>query len=178
MSIELLTAIHPETGELITEEFRPVKGYEGLYEVSSFGRIKSLIRQKVKNERLRKQSIDSTGYYTVTLCKGNPVQYSTFKVHIIVAIAFHNHNPGGYSKIVNHIDFNPLNNRSSNLNLITTRQNTNRKHIKHSSRYTGVSRYGIKWVAKIQVNGRRKHLGTFIDEIDAHEAYQKALKST
>lgn len=39
--LQLLTAIHPETGELITEEFRPVVGYEGLYEVSDFGRIKT-----------------------------------------------------------------------------------------------------------------------------------------
>lgn len=176
--MELLTEIHPETGELITEEFRPVKGYEGLYEVSSFGRVKSLARfPKVKQDRIRAISIDSTGYHTVTLCKGSPVKNETIKIHILVAVAFHGHKPNGFNMVVNHKDFNKLNNKARNLNIITARENTNKKHIPHVSKYTGVTRIGVKWVAKIRVNGKNRHLGTFENELDAHKAYEQALDS-
>jgi hypothetical protein len=61
---------------------------------------------------------------------------------------------------------------------VTSRANTNRKHLKSSSKYTGVSwhKSANKWMAYIQINDKRKYLGLFTDELSASLAYQNALK--
>ncbi len=98
-------------------------------------------------------------------------------MHKLVAIAFLNHVPNGYEIVVNHKDFNILNNKLSNLELVSQRENANRKHLKSTSKYTGVYWYkrDKKWKSRIQINGKNKNLGTFENEHDAHLAYQKEL---
>lgn len=63
------------------------------------------------------------------------------------------------------------------MRLITQRENSNLVHIKHSSKYTGVSwmKRNKKWRARIIVNNKEEHLGVFYNEIDAHMAYQSRL---
>jgi len=169
-----------------TEIWKDVKGYEGLYQVSSFGNVKSLERA-IKNsfgnnyrtvkEKLLKPGIDGFGnYYYVGLSKNRVVKNNN--IHQLVAIAFHNHKPCGCKLVVNHIDFNKLNNHYKNLEIITTRENSNKKHLKSSSEYIGIywDKTNKKWTAQIQINGKRKHLGRFVNEIDAHLAYQNELK--
>lgn len=77
------------------EVWKDIKGYEGLYQVSSFGRIKGLGRTVVhKNgtkryypEMIRKLSVDTTGqYWNVTLSKNG--KKKTFNIHSLVAKAF------------------------------------------------------------------------------------------
>lgn len=81
---------------------------------------------------------------------------------------------------VDHIDLNPLNNRRSNLRLATGRQNqfNRRKYSNNTSGYKGVSFFKNlnKWVAKINDNGRLRHLGYFDTPEGAYEAYCKAAK--
>ena len=59
-----------------TEVFKPIEGYENLYEISNFGRVKSLsklIGRRIKPETFLKIRISSYGYEMVTLCKnGKP----------------------------------------------------------------------------------------------------------
>tara|TARA_R110000744_G_C19011960_1_gene523131 strand:+ start:105 stop:581 length:477 start_codon:yes stop_codon:yes gene_type:complete len=155
------------------EEFRNIKGYEG-YKISNLGNIKSL---KSKKERILNPGVDSTGYLTVALCKESKPK--TFKVHQLVATAFLNHTPCGHKLVVNHIDFNKTNNNVNNLEIVTQRKNTNKKHLNSSSEYTGVcwSKPANKWQANIRVNGKLKHLGLFVDELDASKAYQIALNN-
>ena len=167
------------------EIFKDVKGYEGLYQVSNLGNVKSLERfindgkggLRVLRERFLKAGASKTGYYTVALHK-NKVQKS-FNVHQLVAIAFLNHVPDGHYIVVDHIDENTLNNRFDNLQLITNRENRVRSinKSKTSSQYVGVcwAKASNKWLSYIKINGKTKHLGLFTDELDAHEAYQKAL---
>lgn len=165
------------------EEFRDVKGYEGAYKVSNLGRIKSLER-KVKHkhsfksvrEKMLKPCLDAYGYYHVNLHKSGRMK--TIKIHKLVAIAFLNHVPDKQKLVINHIDFNRLNNNITNLEIVTTRQNTNRKHIKSTSEYVGVcwDKSYNKWLAQIRFNGKLKYLGRFVVEYNAHLAYQKALK--
>lgn len=106
------------------EEWRPVKGYEGLYEVSNMGRVKSLHRSQII---ILKQHVDHSGYMHVCLNKdGTP---NTKRVHRLVAIAFIQ-NPNNY-EIVNHKDGNKKNNTVDNLEWCT--QSYNIKHAYHNS---------------------------------------------
>ena len=161
------------------EEFRDIKDYEGRYQVSNLGRVKSLARKsftgKLLTEKILKPSLDRGGYFYIGLNKnGKP---KTKRVHQLVAMAFLDHTPCGYKLIVNHKNFIRHDNRAENLELDTQRNNTNQKHIKSSSEYVGVnwSKSKEKWMASIYINGKSKYLGYFTCELEASKAYQKAL---
>ena len=155
------------------EVWKEIKESKGCYQVSNYGNVRSFKNNKVY---LMKQSINNTGYYALSLYLNNKV--TNKKVHQLVAIAFLNHIACGYELVVNHIDFNKLNNKVENLEIVTSRVNSNRQHIKSTSQYTGVSifKQKNKWRASIRLNKKTKHLGLFTNEYDAHLAYQKALK--
>lgn len=77
--------------------------------------------------------------------------------------------------IYDHIDRNGLNNTRNNLRIATKSDNTkNRSKHRGTSKYTGVSWHRNKWIAHININGRTKHLGLFINEMDAAKAYNEA----
>lgn len=100
----------------MTEEkeiWKPVVGYEGMYEVSNLGRVKSLPKYNYKTERIMKQNRNKRdGRCSVILCK-SPTAHKRINIHRMVAIAFVD-NPNGYTEI-NHIDEDPSNNRADNL---------------------------------------------------------------
>ena len=167
------------------EEWRDIKGYEGLYQVSNLGRVKSLPKEWVigkggirkHNGKTLKGSVTDKGYSRVLLYKnGTRKEYS---VHQLVAMAFLGHTPCGYVLVVDHIDDNPKNNRVDNLQIVTHRFNTYKTQGKYSSKYKGVywSSKSNKWRAGIRINGKQKHLGLFTCELAAHHAYQKAVKN-
>lgn len=99
-----------------TEGWRDVVGYEGLYEVSSLGRVRSLRRALL----LRAAPMTS-GYLSVRLSRGN--RAPTRSVHALVAEAFVGPRPGGMN--VNHIDGLKTNNAATNLEYVTPSENTN-----------------------------------------------------
>lgn len=79
--------------------------------------------------------------------------------------------------LVDHVDGDGLNNRRSNLRFSTLSQNQwNTRRSSGLSRFKGVTKAkGCKsWIAAITVNGKRIHLGSFIDEADAARAYDEA----
>jgi hypothetical protein len=168
------------------EIWKDIPNYEGLYQVSNFGNVKSLeryVKGKVEN-RLQKENILSkrlvgnlgNQYYAVTLC--NNKDRKQIKVSVLVAMAFLNHTPNGYVGFtVDHIDNNPLNNSVDNLQVITKRENSS-KDKKGISKYTGVTfnKKSNKWRSQIWINGKNKTLGSFDDELEAHRAYQKELQ--
>ena len=93
------------------EIWKDIEGYEGLYQVSNLGRVRSLPRRTTKGKIL-KTFIDYAGYEIVTLCntnKKNP--RCKFRAHRLVAQAFIT-NPNEFPQ-VNHIDGNKLNNCSN-----------------------------------------------------------------
>jgi hypothetical protein len=157
------------------EEWKPVVGYEGLYEVSNLGRIKSLPRNRtIKKERFLKYQLRS-GYYSVRLYKNS--EFTDIKVHQIVAISFLGYNRNGKQDIVvDHINNNKLDNNLINLQLITQRENSF-KNKKSNCGYTGVykNKYG-KYRASIKITNKYVHLGYYTNIIDAHLAYQNKLK--
>jgi hypothetical protein len=155
------------------EIYKDVIGYEGIYKVSNLGNVKSL---RYGKEKQMKQSKDSSGYFVIGMRLNNIPKIR--RVHQLVAESFLNHKRCGLKLVVNHIDFNKTNNNINNLEIVTQRENSNQKHLKSTSKYIGVSwsESRNKWVALIYLNGKHKNLGRFINELDASEAYQKALK--
>ena len=157
------------------EEFRDIKNYEGMYQVSNLGNVKSLARKGCLVDRVFKPTARKDGYLRLTLNKYGKAKTRT--VHQLVAEAFLNHVPCGHKLVVNHINFNRQDNRAENLELDTARNNTNRKHLKSSSEYTGVSWHKTrnKWRSQIVINGKKKHLGLFACELKAAYTYQTEL---
>lgn len=100
------------------ETWRDIKGYEGLYRVSNFGKIKSFYKNG--KTKILKPVPNFKGYERVTLCnrRGNKTIYS---VHRLVALAFIE-NPLLKPEI-NHINGNKRDNRISNLEWVTGKEN-------------------------------------------------------
>ena len=111
------------------EYWKPIVGYENLYEVSNLGRIRSFDRWvKSKNGSIRicrgrilKPYTNKDGYLYVVLSKNN--KHKTYKVHRLVAQAFLD-NPNNLPQ-VNHKDENPLNNNVNNLEWCNSKYNCN-----------------------------------------------------
>ena len=99
---------------IVKEEWKDVIGYEGLYQISNLGRVKS-IRKNI----ILRCSNTTTGYKKIELCVNGKVK--TFKVHRLVGFAFIP-NPENKPNI-NHKDGNPINNYIENLEWCTQREN-------------------------------------------------------
>jgi len=114
------------------EVWRDVLGYEGLYQVSSLGRVKSLDRVDCAGRKLKgiilQQSYTRAGYRSIGLSKDGAL--CSYRVNRLVAIAFIN-NPNNYPQ-VGHKDDNKENNSVDNLYWTTQKENNthNNKHIR------------------------------------------------
>lgn len=115
----------------LNEEWKDIKEYEGLYQISNYGRIKSLEKQlkcKIKNNntrvqkaRIKKNRYDKDGYCRVTFFKNGVKKGKTFFVHRLVAIAFIFNSQN--KPIVNHINGIKSDNRLYNLEWCTNSEN-------------------------------------------------------
>ena len=131
----------------MSEVWKDVKGFEGLYQVSNFGRVKSLdkvIKNQYNintgtftNERIIHGKIltphysNGTGYYQVTL-SGQKHKTKQANIHKLVAEAFLP-NPDKLP-VINHIDENKLNNNVNNLEWCTQKHNINHSNKLHPGR--------------------------------------------
>jgi hypothetical protein len=81
-----------------------------------------------------------------------------------------------YLKQIDHINGDGLDNRKSNLRVVTPRQNNQNLHIHKMSKFPGVSKFKRDdcWKSQIKINGKTHHLGYFEKEADAFAAYQFA----
>ena len=121
---------------MFDEIWKAVKGFEGLYEVSNLGRVKSLERRlqitsknrkpykKITSEKILKQYVDRYRYMKVVLYKNNKAHY--FTVHRLVASAFVENTCK--KNAVDHIDCNRKNNHANNLRWVTTKENQMYSH--------------------------------------------------
>lgn len=101
------------------EIWKDIKDFEGIYKISNKGRIKSLKRKHVKNNKILKPLVDKDGYYMVTL--KNNGQNSTKKIHRLVAENFIKKETNKF--FVNHKDGNKQNNCVTNLEWCTRIEN-------------------------------------------------------
>tara|TARA_R110000823_G_C15866239_1_gene493712 strand:- start:463 stop:981 length:519 start_codon:yes stop_codon:yes gene_type:complete len=168
----------------MNEIWKDVVGYEGVYQVSNLGSVKSLTRivtckkgnKKLIKGIIKNQSLNYKRYLNTNLSKGG--KNKTKRIHQLVAEAFLNHKPCGHKLVVDHINNVKTDNRLENLQVISHRENSS-KDKKGSSEYTGVSwnKRAKKWKVSLKSNGKEKHLGYFTDELKASEAYQNALSN-
>jgi len=167
----------------IKEIYANIKGYEGLYQVSNLGNVKSLKRiiRRPKgnnyqvNARVMKPRLSRTGYAIVNLSKEGVME--TFQVHQLVSFAFLGHGRMKFIKVVDHIDNDKTNNNLYNLQIISNRENSSKDKKNGTSKYVGVSWHKSrkKWHSAIRFKGKKIWLGSFDYEIEAHESYKRAL---
>lgn len=108
------------------EIWKDIPGYDGYYQVSNLGRIKSLPRCKPTDKRkshnnIRKPKLAANGYFKINLSKDSKVKW--YGLHRLVAMAFIP-NPKNFP-VVNHKDENPQNNCVDNLEWCTVQYNCN-----------------------------------------------------
>lgn len=143
---------------MITEIWKDVRGFEGLYKASDLGRVKSVLKEvschikykRIQQEVILKPSIKNNGYAGYSLYKNGKVSYMS--AHRIIAISFLENEDN--KKEVNHKDGNRLNNKLENLEW-----NTRSENVYHSflelNRSTGlgsIKARGFKHGASIKVN--------------------------
>lgn len=102
----------------INEEWKDVIGYEGIYQISSIGRVKNVI-----NNTIKKPSINKYGYFQVMLWKNNKNKLK--RIHRLVAEAFLNNPKPDIFNCINHKDENKLNNSVENLEWCDRKYNNN-----------------------------------------------------
>lgn len=155
------------------EIWKDIPEYEGLYQVSNFGRVKSF-KAKGGTERILKLSISNHGYYRTGFFSNGKTK--SVMAHVLVAVTFLGHKQSGWNVCVDHIDGNKLNNHVSNLRIVSHRYNVSTCYRKpnenKTSKYVGVllRKSRNNWMARIQIDNKQVILGTFKNEEDAHIA--------
>lgn len=166
------------------EKWVPLINYEGYYEVSDLGRIKSLPRDfqgkngpsKLK-ECILRAAKNNKGYLVVTLRKRNDPK--TYLINRLVYMSFYGHTDLDIDHIIEN---NPTDNRLCNLQALTDRANVAKHFLlmkkDKSSKYTGVCFNGKakKWQVNVRFDGKRYCLGHHQTEEEAALVYQKAVK--
>ena len=150
----------------MSESFKDVVGYEGLYEVGDMGTVRLVGGAVVP------QAIARNGYAYVQLTKDGKLRFHT--AHALVAAAFLGVCPLG--SCVNHINRDDADNRLSNLRYATAAESaaTRRKNSNNVSGHRGVSKAGKRWAAILTKDGVRHQLGTFLTVEEAGAAYRAA----
>mgnify|MGYP000170947523 CR=1 FL=1 len=131
----------------LSEQWKPVLGFEGYYEVSDLGRVRSLDRTIVNSLgrvcRVRGQLLSACknrkGYFKVSLFRNN--RETTSEVHRLVAEAFHGPCPPNHE--TRHLDGVRDNNCASNLRYGTAKQNQHDRRA-HGTSMQGESHQGSK----------------------------------
>lgn len=168
------------------EEWRDVPGYEGYYQVSNKGRVKSLDRtityvdgrKRFYKGRVMDGSVNKEYRQTVLYIDGIG---RSFKFSQIVAMAFLGHEPNGHNLVVDHINGDKSDDRVENLRIVTNRANLSAcfrsDRGSFSSAYVGVVwiEKASKWRTKIYYDGVQTSLGYYDTEIEASNTYQSAL---
>jgi hypothetical protein len=174
--IVLFDLLEPATFIMENEVWKKIPGYEGLYDVSTLGRVRSL-----KRGIIMKPGKHKTGYLQVNLRRGG--KYATEKIHRLMAMAFLGLRGSKDERVVNHIDGNRSNNMIWNIEIVTRSENSsicfNSKRSGCTSGYIGVcwNKQRRKWKALISHGSERKYLGDFSTEEQARDAYRKELES-
>jgi hypothetical protein len=129
-------------GNIVTafEIWRPVKGYENLYEVSNIGRVRSLPREvphwrggvSLRKGRIRKAPLNHDGYRVVSLKCGSHKE--TVSVHVLVCASFNSARPKG--AVARHLDGDRLNNCADNLAWGSVQDNHNDRR-EHGRSFAG-----------------------------------------
>lgn len=155
--------------------WKDIPGYEGYYQVSNEGDVRSLDRvvHTKDNRELfyfgrYMTKTDNNGYQQVRLRKNSGG--ASYGVHQLVGMAFLGYEPTGRHIVIDHINNIRTDNRLENLQIITQRDNI----LKINGSYTPYKdKYG-KYKSQIQIDNKIIYLGYFDTYHDASDAYKKA----
>jgi len=159
------------------EIWKDVVGFEGLYEVSNTGLVKTLSFKRSGIPQIMKPGKHTENYFKVSLRKDKKTHY--FFVHRLVLAAFQKQS----NLFIDHINGDRTDNRIENLRYCTNRENMSFPNVKRrcvkSSKYTGVAwdKNAQKWKSSITIKRRSIHLGNYANEELAYEAYSNYLNS-
>lgn len=118
------------------EIWRDIVGYEGLYQVSNLGRVKSLNYRGSKKEKILSLNRERTGYERVQLYKEG--QHKVERIHRLVATAFI---PNPENKpCIDHINTDRSDNRVENLRWVTHKENCNNQTTRKNGKRDGISK--------------------------------------
>lgn len=169
-----------DDGVNCVEQWEDIPDYEGLYQVSDLGRVKSLEKPRKKSTnnpnsfvRLRIMKASLGKRYLNTALYKDGVSKS-FLVHHLLSIAFLNFRPNMGQTIVDHINNIPNDNRLCNLQLITRRHN-NVKDVKSKSEAVGLYERNGFFNVTISLNRIACALGSFKDKKEAIEKHKEAF---
>jgi len=167
------------------EIWKDVVGYEGYYQVSNLGNVKSLDRVINTKQGLRNingrllKPANQKGYEIVPLhAKELGYNQKTVLVHHLVAEAFLNHKTCR-EIVVDHINYIKNDNRLVNLQIISQRENINRSRSdRFKSKLRGASwnKRLKKWKCEVYFAGKRHFFGYFKTEVECHETYKIKLR--
>lgn len=131
------------------EIWKPVVGYEGLYEVSNFGQVRTI------SGKLMKCYYNRKGYKRICLSKSG--KRKNFLIHRLVMAAF----KGASDMQIDHIDGDKDNNTLSNLEYVSNIENTFRHFVRRGSSGLNVSQSGKRYKSQLYYKGRNLPLGYF-----------------
>ena len=163
-------------GEEMQEIWKDINGFEGCYQISNYGNVRSLDR--IKNHRLyygqiMSQSTDKDGYKDVALRLDGKRKY--FRVHRLVAEAFvHNPKPDIYN-IINHKDGVVDNNKADNLEWCDT--SYNQWHRCHVNNHPPTNEWHRKKVKAIMPNGEEKYFNSAVECAKYFNVSSTAIKN-
>jgi hypothetical protein len=160
-----------------TENWKAIPGYEGRYEMTLEGKVRSLnyfgLAGRIQE---LKPGSHPQGYFYVVLSKD--AKPRTFGIHRLIAMTFLENIPEGRNWIVDHKNNDQTDNRLENLQIITQRKNVSKQ--KKRDLPTGVSYNEStkdpsknRYYAKIRINEKVIWLGTFNTCEEASQAYQQ-----
>lgn len=136
--------------------------YDKRYKVSNLGNVKGVKGFVLKYEK------SNSDYYRIKILKKN------ITIHQMVAQTFLGYKRNGTNNtVVDHINGNKLDNRLSNLRIISNRENLQKRG--GTSKYVGVHKQRNKWLSNVTLNNVLYYLGSYNTEIEAYHAYLDAL---
>ena len=160
----LLNIYFPNLKE--SEDWKWVQDYERKYKIYKNGDIESCYKNG--KTKILKPSIKKDEYFNIGLSKEK--QRKNFLIHRLIAIHFIP-NPENKPNI-DHLDGNSLNNSIENLRWVSQQENClNSKNVGKYKK--GVIFYKGKFVSRIRINGKMKHLGYYKTEEEAHEEFKQ-----
>jgi len=151
------------------EQWKIIEGFNGIYEVSSYGRVKS----HNYGTLIRKPRVQNNGYETVRLWINGKSKF--YLIHRLVYSHFNGRLEDNL--VIDHIDGNKTNNLSTNLQQISSRENTLKAIPNKLLRGVKPVNGGRYYTAHLGIKYKRYYLGMFCSAEEANKAYENALSN-
>jgi len=168
-----------QTGQILTEQWKDIPDYEGIYKCSDLGRVKSLFRKysnginRYHPEKIMSQFLSKHKYLIFGLKKNG--ERKNVYGHALVALCFMNFKfKRGVKLVIDHRNNVKHDNRASNLQIITYRSNTSKSQ-KTSTGVVGVKKNKNKYQADFKIGGNLYNLGFFENIEDAKRIRNQAV---